>query len=128
MNIQFNAQPEVVCLDFRFQIDGTSDPDLLVCQPGVIDSIAYTATGVYTITLTEGYWYPKLITGHASVDSTGITDDVKFTSYTPSTGVVVLQGVLQDGSQAAAVITDDAWVHVTLKFCSELYLCETSDI
>lgn len=122
---QLNAQPELITLDFRFQVDGTNDPDSYVGIAGMVDSIVYSATGVYTITLNQAYRFPKLLVAHASVDSVGLTTDVRFTSYTFATGVVVLQGVLQDGSTAAAVVTDDAWVHVTLKLCRRTDLCPT---
>ncbi len=122
------AGPEEITLKFRFQIDGTSDPDLFVGIAGMVDSIVYSATGVYTITLASAYRYPTLVTAFAKVDSTGLTDDVRFTSYDFDTGVVVLQGILQDGSQAAAVVTDDSWVHVELTFCRRSNLCPTLDI
>lgn len=108
--------PERVQVDFRFQINGTSDPDNVVATAGLIDDITRDSIGVFTVTLSKYFRFTDLITCHASVAG-DLTDDAKYVSWDPDTGALVLNTVLQDGTQAVDDPADDSWVHVTAVFC-----------
>lgn len=106
---------EEVVLNFRFQVNGTSDPDFIVQSNGFVTDIAYAATGVFTCTLASNHRYQALISYNAKLQD-DLANDIELTSYTQSTGAVVLQGFDRE-TPAATVPTDDTWVHVTLVFC-----------
>ena len=106
---------EEVVLNFRFQVNGTSDPDFIVQANGFVTDITYAADGTFTCTLHQNFRYQILIKADCSLQDDK-ANDIEFVSYTQSTGAVVLQGIDRD-TPADTVPTDDTWVHVTLVFC-----------
>lgn len=111
-----SSGPEQVIVSFRFQTDVGADPDAVVGGYGVVTAVA-NSSGVYTVTLAPEFRYTTLINCVAGVENDP-TKSVQFTSYTQSTGALVVTG-LDDGGgvHAAAEVADDKWIHVTATLC-----------
>lgn len=117
--------PDEVLKSFRFQVNGTSDPDFQV-PAGAVDDVVLTSTGLFTITLPQAERYPVMITGRASVqsaaasggDTIGIVATV--VSYTAATGVLIVR--TENHAGAADDPADDNWVHVSVLFCRKTVL------
>lgn len=117
---------------FRFQINGTSDPDFQV-PAGAVDDVVRTSAGLFTITLPQTERYPALISCTGSVQTAAVgagTVGALFTpvSYTASTGVLVVRIVDQDGTPGAADPADNDWVHVQAVFCRMTVLAPTGAV
>lgn len=117
--------PEQVCINFRFQINGTSDPDALLPYNSVVSNVTRASEGLFNVTLTE--LYPTFICGSGSIfgaTANGLT--VEFVSWTASTGVLVVrtvdpsEGATGTEADAPAAIDDppdNHWVCVQAVFC-----------
>jgi hypothetical protein len=92
--------PGLILMSGRFRVDGTNSPDLVVDQrPNVVSTaVAYTATGIYDVTLPKvgGGWPQELVTvlvGTSWVDATDAAVDgtvearYQTGTYNPATGV-----------------------------------------
>ena len=112
--------PETVGLDFRFQINGTSDPDRQF-PAGAVKDVVRVSAGLFDITL-QSKW-PTMVTcvGSVQVAAVAAGQGAGFepVSYTASTGVLRVRTVDFDnaGASAAADPTDNDWVHVNAVFC-----------
>lgn len=98
---------------FRFQVNGTSDPDNIipVAATAGVATIDYTAVGVYSIVLTRALG--QLVTVHCSTlgNAAASNEKVHTVSWTASTNTLLLQSVLND---TATVLDDNTWVCVTI--------------
>jgi hypothetical protein len=122
--------PEEVLKSFRFQINGTSDPDAQV-PSGAVQDIVRTSAGLFTITLPQTERYPVLVSCTGSVQQAAVgTTGTAFTvvSYTASTGVLVVRTVDTTAGQAADDPADDDWVHVQAVFCRMTVLAPTGAV
>lgn len=123
--------PEQVQVSFRFQIDGTNDPNFQV-PAGAVDDVVRTSTGLFTITLPTQQRYPVLVSCTGSVQtaaaSGGDTIAVVFTpvSYDPATGVLVVR--TENHAGAADDPADNDWVHVNAVFCRMTVLAPTGAV
>lgn len=113
--------PEQAHLNFRFQINGTSDPDNIVPSKQGVTDIVRDSTGLFSITLAKKY--PTMINCLVQVQLTAVADAQAFVghvvSYTASTGVLVVRTceVDGDGIPVADDPADNYWVHVSAVFC-----------
>lgn len=105
-----SGNQEEVTYKFRFQINGSSDPDNLIGCVGLIKDIVNVSPGLFDIFFSN--FYPTLIT--CLVESDDSVGDMrgKFVSYTAATGVLRVTTV--DEGQAATDPTDDSYVHVNV--------------
>jgi len=113
-----SAYPEIVFLPFRFQINGTSDPDNCVPGGAVLD-VVRTGAGVFTINFAEKY--PIFIGLVGTVlEATPAHDLIvkaAVGNYTASTGVLTGVTVVgADGTTAAEDPIDNDWVYVIAAF------------
>jgi hypothetical protein len=119
--------PEEVTVNFRFQIDGTSDPDAFFGSGGLVTDIVRDGAGAFSITLDKNYAFTNVVCAHVSVE-----DDLdvagKYISWTGSTRVLVVNTVVHDGSPAAGDPADDSWVHVSVTFCRRTNLATSQSI
>lgn len=113
------GNPNEVVLKFRFQINGTSDPDNAV--GACVQDVTRDSTGVFTVTLKAEYRFATMITARADVMN-DVDKQAQPTSWTQSTGAFVVT-TLDDGAgaHAAGDPADNTWV-----LC-ELTLCRISD-
>ena len=107
-----SGNQEEVTYNFRFQVNGSSDPDNLVGCVGLITDITWVSAGLWDIQLSN--FYPTLINCDASSDDAVGDMRGKFVSYTAATGVLRVTTV--DEALAAVDPTDDSYVHVTAVF------------
>ena len=113
--------PETVKLCFRFQVNGVIDPDF-VYPSGIVQDVLRTNTGQYTVILNKGARWPGFVGLDGAVvgASVGLTVEaagVPGTSYTPSTGALLVRVVTQDGTPAASADpTDNDWVYIDATF------------
>ena len=111
--------PELVLEAFRFQVEGTSDPDALVPYQQGVTNVTRSSIGLFAITLATKY--PTLISCVGSVQAAAASggDTVGLhvypVSYTASTGVLVVR--VENHAGAADDPTDEDWVHVQAVFC-----------
>lgn len=122
--------PEQVILAFRFRSNLATDPDAVVGGAGTITAIA-EAAGVYTCTLAKEYRFLTLVSCIAGVEGETL-DDAQFTSYTASTGALVIT-VLQPSTDAAAQVvgpptSDNTWIHVQAVLCRRSQLAPEETI
>jgi len=113
--------PELVVLRFRFQINGTSDPDFIVPVNSGVSEITRSSAGVFVATLEEKFPVFFGVLGGVIGPSGGsaINDQsVKATidGYVASTGLLTFT-VVDAGTAAAADPTDNSWVFVEATFC-----------
>lgn len=119
--------PEEVTLNFRFQINGTSDPDAFFGSGGLVTDVVRDGVGAFTITLDANYRFTNVITCHVSAeDDLDVTG--RYISWTQSTGALVVNTVQHDGTPAAADPADDTWVHVSVTFCRRANLASSQSI
>lgn len=111
--------PEQVTIKFRFQINGTSDPDNVVPALSGVTEVTRTSAGLFVVTFAEKW--PVFIGATGSVlEATQAHDLIVKTSvagYVPSTGLLTLTVVGADGSTAAEDPPDNDWVYVEATFC-----------
>lgn len=119
--------PEQVELKFRFQINGTSNPDNVVGSAGLVEDITRNDTGEFTVTIHPSYRYQNLVVCHASVQA-DLDVDAKYVSWTPSTGALVIHTVAYDDAPAAGDPADDSWVHVTATLCRRSEMLPTTSV
>lgn len=98
---------------FRFQVNGTSDPDFIipVAATAGVATIDYSATGVYTIVLTRALGQLVTVSCNTLGNAAASNEKVHAVSWTESTKTLVLQSVLSD---TATVLDDNTWVCVNL--------------
>jgi hypothetical protein len=108
--------PEEVTYNFRFQINGTSNPDNLVGgnAGGKVTDVVRISAGVFDVEFAIGY--PTLLAGQVNLQDDP-TMGGQIVSWTQATRKLRVQTNLQDGTSAAADPTDDKWVHVNVVFC-----------
>ncbi len=117
---------EQVKLCFRFQVNGTSDPDFLYpanMSAVVTDVTRAGAAGVFAVQLGVGHRWPGFVGGGGYVlgddgVSLGLAVQTSVADYVPSTGVLTLRTVdpYTDATPAAVDPTDNDWVYVELCF------------
>lgn len=117
-----SGTPEEICLRFRFQINGTSNPDFLVGCQGLISDVVRDDVGDFSVVF--NLKYSTMVNCHITVeDSVGDMIGVPV-SWTGSTGTLALT-TFDTETPAAADPTDDSWVHVTLTLCRRSQLAPT---
>ena len=104
--------PEEVTLNFRFQINGTSDPDVVFGASGLVTDIVYDAAGEFTITLDPNYRFQDVLTCHVSSTDLGV--DGYYVGWTQATGALQVSTVADAAATTEADPTDDTWVHVSV--------------
>lgn len=116
---------EQVKLCFRFQVNGTSDPDFLYPSnmSAVVVDVDRTAAGTFEIELGQGHRWPGFVGGGGFVMgddgvSLGLEVQCAVSDYTASTGKLVVRTVdpYTDATPAAVDPTDNDWVYVELCF------------
>jgi hypothetical protein len=123
--------PETVTLDFRFQVNGTSDPDFQF-PAGAVADVVRSSAGLFSITL-KNKW-PQMVTCTGSVQvaavAAGQGSFVEPVSYTASTGALVVRTVDPDaaGAPAAADPSDNDWVSVRATFCRRTALMSVGSV
>lgn len=129
--LQMTTSPETVVVRFRFQINGTSDPDFLVPHAqGVID-IARTGAGVFAITFADKY--PVFIGASGYVMAGVIAASHQLipvggpAAYVASTGVLTLSSLDLD-TPAVTEPTDNDWAYVEAVFCRRSTLAPSGAI
>lgn len=121
MRAPFNevvTSPELVVVKFRFQINGTSDPDFVVPGSQGVTEVTRTSAGLFVVTLAEKY--PTFVGAVGTVlEATQAHDLIcKFSvaGYVASTGKLTFTVVGADGSSAAEDPADNDWVYVEATF------------
>lgn len=86
-----------------FVTDGSNDPSVTT-GPGF--SVVHTATGEYTVTLTEAF--PQHITAHAELadDNTDSASRAQLRAVSDSAGTITISTQTQDGTSKLFVDTD----------------------
>ena len=111
--------PEQVVLAFRFRSNLATDPDAVVGGAGAITAIA-EAAGVYTCTVAKEFRFLTLVSCVAGVQGETL-DDAQYTSYTSSTGALVITCFQPATELAAQVVgpptSDNTWIHVNAVLC-----------
>lgn len=115
--------PEQITVKFRFQINGTSDPDFIVPALSGVTEVTRTSAGLFAITFAEKW--PVFIGMQARVlPVTAATNDLTVscvvTSYSSTTGIlsITVSGPVTDYLTVAAEDpVDDSWVYVEATFC-----------
>lgn len=113
-----NSPNQVTC-KFRFQINGTSDPDNVVPGNTCVTEVTRTSAGLFVITFAEKF--PVFLGAVGAVlESTQAHDLIcKFSvgGYDASTGLLTMTVVGADGSTAAEDPADNDWVYIEATFC-----------
>ncbi len=114
--------PETVTYHFRFQVNGTSDPDVLFPANCGITDITRSGVGAFSVVFAESH--PAFVTMSGSLlqsGALGASDAVVFqpVSWTASTKTLAIRAVDPDaaGVPAAADPDDDTWVCLSVTFC-----------
>ncbi len=107
---------------FRFQVNGTSDPDFQFPAGAVLD-VVRTSIGLFTITLPVKW--PSLVTLQGSVQAAGaagdtLAEEVHLVSYTAATGVLIVR--TENNLGVADDPADNDWVHLNVVFCRRTVL------
>src|SRR5574342_66363 len=112
--------PESEVVRFRFQINGTSDPDFCFPKSGITD-IVRSGAGVFAITFDRKY--PAFVGGNGMVMgddgvSFGLIVQTTPADYVANTGILTVRTVdpYTDATPAAADPTDNDWVFVEAVF------------
>lgn len=118
------GSPELVTINFRFQINGTSDPDAVVPGNALVTNVTRTSAGVFAVTF--GEIFPVFIGANGAVMSVtageasyGLIVQTTPGSYSTTTGILTVHVVdpYTDATPAAADPTDNNWVYVSATFC-----------
>ena len=113
------VSPELVKVCFRFQINGTSDPDNILPAACMVSNVTRTSAGLFSITFIEKF--PVCIGFTGSVlESTQAHDLIVKSSagaYSATTGITTVTVVGADGSTAAEDPADNDWVYCEFLFC-----------
>src|SRR5690606_5447300 len=130
--LMMSDAPEIVKLVFRFQINGSVDPDS-VLPAGIVTDIVRTGAGLFTVTLNRYNRWPVLLgaTGHVVGSTVGMTVEpagVPDTAYDSATGELLLRVVGQDGTPAATDPADNDWVYVEATFARRDILAQSAAI
>lgn len=121
--------PEEVTVNFRFQINATSDPDAFFGSGGLVTDIVRDSAGQFSITLDKNFRFQNVVACHVS--PTDQTFGGKYESWTASTGVLVVTTIDYDLAAASAAEgdpADDSWVHVSLTLCRRANLASSQSI
>lgn len=126
--------PEVVETHFRFQINGSSDPDVAF-PSGQIVNVVRQAAGDFDVELPKHMRYENFLglTGTVQGDSgnsLGLVVQNEIADWDADTGVLTVYTVdtYSDTSPAAADPTDDDWVYVRAVFLRRNTLAKTEAI
>src|SRR5690348_3352983 len=132
--VMMSESPELVKLCFRFQINGTSDPDACVPAGAVLD-VDRTAAGTFEIELPANKRPPTFIgaTGSVMGDdgvSLGLIVQAAVDGYVAATGKLTVRTVdtYTDATPAAADPTDNDWVYIEATFCVRTSLSPSAAI
>lgn len=105
--------PETVTHNFRFQVNGTSDPDNFVGGSQTLTDIVRDDVGEFSLSFAN--FYPLFISAHfGRLGSGEQMQSVEVLSYTASTGVMVVQCLSDAG--IAEEPTDDDWITCSVTF------------
>ena len=122
-----SAGPEVVFHVFRFQINGTSDPDFQMPAGAVVDVVRQDA-GDFDIEYKEKF--PVLLGVMGSVMEATPEHDLQvkadLADYDASTGVLSISIVGADGTPIDEDPADDDWVFVVAAFGKRNIFFETA--
>jgi hypothetical protein len=124
--------PELETVKFRFQINGTSDPDFALPKLGITD-VVRSGAGVFAVTFDRKYPTMVGLTGNVMGDdgvSLGLAVQAAVTDYVAATGVLTVRTVdpYTDATPAAADPTDNDWVYLEVTFSRTTALVVVSAI
>lgn len=118
------TSPELVVVKFRFQINGTSDPDAILPKYQGVTEITRTSAGVFAITFAEKFpvflgMVGNVMSVTAGQVSYGLIVQTTPGSYSATTGILTVHVVdpYADATPAAVDPTDDNWVYLQCTFC-----------
>jgi hypothetical protein len=114
------GNPEQLTLKFRFQINGTDDPDFIV-PGGCVTDVTQESTGVFKITFAQKYPVFVGLVGTV-LEATPVNDlivkaDVADYDSSAGTLLVSVVGALHDAAAAEDPVDDD-WVYLEVTFCT----------
>ena len=110
------AGHSVVRAGFQFLTNGTSNPATIIDPMGVVQSIVYSATGNYTITLKPRFKDMKPIDTQVSLAMGTPSDSAVYKkSYVAATAVLVVQTFTAGVAAAIAAGADNA-INVGIDF------------
>jgi hypothetical protein len=112
------TSPELVRICFRFQINGTSDPDALYPGYQGVTDVSRSGAGVFVVTFAEKWSAMVGFTGTV-LEATPAHDLIvkaALAGYDASAGTLTLTVVGADGSTAAEDPVDNDWVYVECVF------------
>lgn len=113
------TSPELVRVCFRFQINGTSDPDALFPSAQGVTNVVRDSAGVFTITFAEK-WPALLGCVGMVMEATPAHDLIvkaDLADYSSTNGTLAVTVVGADGSSAAEDPPDNDWVYLECTFC-----------
>lgn len=114
-----SALPEQVRYCFRFQINGTSDPDFIM-PAGAVKDITRSSAGVFVVKLNDGQRPAGLVGLVGSVLEATQAHDLmvkgSVAGYDATTGFLTITVVGADGTTAAEDPADNDWVYVEATF------------
>jgi hypothetical protein len=112
------TSPELVRVCFRFQINGTSDPDALYPGYQGVTDVARVSAGVFDITFADKW--PALVGLTGTVLEATPAHDLAIKAalagYDSSTGILRITVYGADGSTAAEDPVDNDWVYLEVTF------------
>jgi hypothetical protein len=128
------SSPELVTVKFRFQIEGTSDPDnLFPGYQGVTNVVRDGAAGKFIVTFAEKY--PAFVgcVGTVMGDSDaslGLVVQAHVGDYSATAGTLTVYTVdtYSDATPAAADPVDEDWVYLECTFCRYSNMQQTQAI
>lgn len=110
------AGHSVVRAAFQFLTNGAANPATILDPMGVVQSIVYSATGNYTITLKSRFKDLKPIATHVDLAMAAPSDSAVYKkSYVASTAVLVIQTFTAGVGAAIAAAADNA-INVGIDF------------
>lgn len=117
------GNPAQLTLKFRFQVNGTSDPDALL-PGGCVTDVVRLDVGSFEIAFAQKY--PVFVGGDAKVLPATATSNLRCTidvaDYSPTTGKLIVNVVgptaAGDTTAVAAEPVDDDWVYCEVTFCT----------
>lgn len=111
-----NAGKGGVTCAFQFLANGAANPATIIDPWGVVQSIVYSATGNYTITLKPRFKDLRPIATHQSLAMGTPSDSAVYKkSYVAATAVLVLQTFTAGVAAVIAAGADNA-INVTVEF------------
>lgn len=113
------TERDLVTKKFRFQINGTSDPDFQ-CPAGAVKDVVRNGVGVFTVYLPNGFRPLTMLGLVGEVLEATPAHDLKvkadLADFSASAGTFQITIVGTDGSTAAEDPVDNDWVYLEVTF------------